>query len=187
MEIDFSFYDPDEYIITQSGNKVSRKSILCGSKHIVLLGKVIIQNESVIRGDLAAVRIGEYSIISQNVVLRPPFKKYPKGVAFFPLYIGNNVFIGENSVINAIQIGSYVHIGKNCIIGRRALLKDCCFIADDTVIPPETVVSSFKKFGGSPAQIDDEDLPECTQHIMTEKTLLFYHNFIPNTKQSLNN
>lgn len=37
-------------------------------------------------------------------------------VAFFPLHIGDHVFVGEDSVINAAQIGSYVHIGKNCVI-----------------------------------------------------------------------
>ncbi len=37
-------------------------------------------------------------------------------VAFFPLHIGDHVFVEEDSVINAAQIGSYVHIGKNCVI-----------------------------------------------------------------------
>ena len=37
-------------------------------------------------------------------------------VAFFPLHIGDHVFIGEDSIVNAAQVGSYVHIGKNCVI-----------------------------------------------------------------------
>lgn len=37
-------------------------------------------------------------------------------VAFFPLHIGDHVFIEEDCVVNAAQIGSYVHIGKNCVI-----------------------------------------------------------------------
>jgi len=37
-------------------------------------------------------------------------------VAFFPLHIGDNVFIGEGSVVSAAVIGSYVYIGKNVII-----------------------------------------------------------------------
>ncbi len=54
-------------------------------------------------------------------------------VAFFPLHIGDHVFIGEDSVINAAQIGSYVHIGKNCIIvsvgGAQSLIETdtACF------------------------------------------------------------
>lgn len=41
---------------------------------------------------------------------------FPSRVAFFPLHIGDHVFIEEDCVVNAAQIGSYVHIGKNCVI-----------------------------------------------------------------------
>ena len=37
-------------------------------------------------------------------------------VAFFPLTMGDHVFVGENSIVNAGVVGSYVHIGKNCVI-----------------------------------------------------------------------
>ena len=36
--------------------------------------------------------------------------------AFYPLQVGDSVFIGENTIVNAASIGSYVHIGQNCII-----------------------------------------------------------------------
>lgn len=62
-----------------SGNKVSKQTVLCGSQNIVLNGKVIIQSDAIIRGDLANVRIGRYCIISKNAVIRPPFKKFSKG------------------------------------------------------------------------------------------------------------
>lgn len=60
-------------------------------------------------------------------------------VAFLPIQIGDHVYIGEDSIVNAAQIGSYVYIGKNCVIGRHCLLRDCCCIADNTVLPPGTV------------------------------------------------
>lgn len=37
-------------------------------------------------------------------------------IAFFPLVIGEHVFIGEGAVVSAASIGSYVYIGKNAII-----------------------------------------------------------------------
>lgn len=37
-------------------------------------------------------------------------------MAFFPLHIGDHVFIGEGSIVNAAVVGSYVYIGKNCVI-----------------------------------------------------------------------
>ncbi|KAL1509761.1 hypothetical protein ABEB36_004448 [Hypothenemus hampei] len=116
MELGDVIYNKTEYVETASGNKVSRQTILSGSQNIILQGKVIVQSEAIIRGDLANVKTGRYCVISKEAVLRPPYKKFSKGVAFFPLSIGDHVFIGEKTLINAAQIGNYVHIGKNCII-----------------------------------------------------------------------
>jgi len=176
MELSDQFYNKAEFIETASGNKVSRKSILCGSQNIILHGKTIIQSECVIRADLANVRAGRHCIISKRSVIRPPFKKFSKGVAFFPMHIGDYVYIAEDSVINAAQIGSYVYVGKNCVIGRRCVLKDCCMIADNTVLPPETVVPPFTIFSGSPGKCTGE-LPECAQDMMIDFTKSFYQHF----------
>lgn len=62
-----------------SGNKVSRQTVLCGSQNIVLHGKVIVQSDAIIRGDLANVKTGRFCIISKGSVIRPPFKKFSKG------------------------------------------------------------------------------------------------------------
>ncbi|EDV28231.1 Dynactin subunit 5 [Trichoplax sp. H2] len=178
MELPDNYYFKAEYIETASGNKVSRYSVLCGSQNIILNGKTIIQDDCIIRGDLASVRIGRHCVISQGTVIRPPFKKFSKGVAFFPLQVGDHVYVGKDTVINAAQIGSYVHIGNNCVIGRRCILKDCCSIADDTVLPPETVVPPFTYFAGSPGSLKS-DLPECTQEMMIDMTKSYYQHFIP--------
>lgn len=92
------------------------------------------QAEAIIRGDLAHVRTGRYCIISKEAVIRPPYKKFSKGsvflhcycfkvvicyfysVAFFPLTMGEHVYIGEKSIVNAAIVGSHVYIGKNCVI-----------------------------------------------------------------------
>ncbi|XP_007433964.2 dynactin subunit 5, partial [Python bivittatus] len=102
-------------------------------------------------------------------------------VAFFPLHIGDHVFIEEDCVVNAAQIGSYVHIGKNCVIGRRCVLKDCCRILDNTVLPPETVVPPFTVFSGCPGLFSGE-LPECTQELMIDVTKSYYQKFLPLTQ-----
>ncbi|XP_028401475.1 dynactin subunit 5-like [Dendronephthya gigantea] len=178
MELQDMTYSKDEYIETASGNKVSRQSVLCGSQNIVLNGKTIIMSDCIIRGDLANVRIGRNCVISKRSVIRPPFKKFSKGVAFFPLHIGDNVLIEEDCVVNAAQVGSYVHIGKNCVIGRRSILKDCCAIADNTVLPPETVVPPFTLYGGSPGTYTSM-LPESMQDIMSDITKSYYQHFVP--------
>lgn len=165
MEPQDVYYSKAEYVETASGNKVSRQTVLCGSQNIVLHGKVIVQSDAIIRGDLANVRTGRYCIISKNAIIRPPFKKFSRGVAFFPLTMGDHVFVGERAVVNAAIVGSYIYIGKNAVIGRRCVLKDCCYIEDGAVVPPETVVPSFTRFAGNPAKCV-EDLPECTLDLM---------------------
>lgn len=40
MEVNDMFYNQMDYIETASGNKVCRKSVLCGPQSIMILGKV---------------------------------------------------------------------------------------------------------------------------------------------------
>ncbi|XP_076302510.1 dynactin subunit 5-like [Lasioglossum baleicum] len=177
MEPPDVYHSKTEYVETASGNKVSRHTILCGSQNIVLHGKVIVQSDAIIRGDLANVRTGRYCIISKNAIIRPPFKKFSRGVAFFPLTMGDHVFVGERAVVNAAIVSSYIYIGKNAVIGRRCVLKDCCYIEDGAVVPPETIVPSFTRFAGNPAKCV-EDLPECTLDLMLEFTKNYYQHFL---------
>jgi len=39
---------------------------------------------------------------------------------------------------------------RTLLQGRRCVLKDCSAVADNTVLPPETVVPSFTLYAGSP-------------------------------------
>ena len=88
MEPSETYYSKEEYIETYTGNRVSRKSVLCGSQNIRLQGKVsravvafisgsivfdfvfwfarsktVIRAGSIIRGDLANVAVGKYCFI----------------------------------------------------------------------------------------------------------------------------
>eukprot|EP00051_Salpingoeca_urceolata_P011468 m.142212 g.142212 ORF g.142212 m.142212 type:complete len:188 (+) comp17134_c1_seq1:230-793(+) len=173
------------YIETQSGNKVSRESVLCGSQNIVLAGKTIIMSKCIIRGDLANVRVGKHCVMKSGSVIRPPWKQFPNktpSFAFWPMNIGDFVTIEEGSVVSSAQIGSYVHIGKNCIIGRRCVIKDCVKIADGTVLPADSVIPPFCSVAGSPGKIVDE-LPECTRDIHRDLARNFYQHFVARPKK----
>ncbi|XP_031623219.1 dynactin subunit 5 [Contarinia nasturtii] len=183
MEIVPMTYDKEEYIETASGNKVSRKTVLCGSQNIVLNGKVIVQTGAIIRGDLSNVRTGRYCVISQKAVIRPAYKQFSTGIAFFPLVIGEHVYIGEGAVVSAASIGSYVYIGKNAIIGRRCTIRDCCIIEDGAVVPPETTVASFMKFTAQGTIEGDQGnpnfVPPAMQDLMIDFTKSYYEHFRP--------
>ena len=59
--------------------QVSRKAGLYGSQNIVLSGKVFVEPGCIIRGDLAHVRVGRYSIVKSGTILRPSLKHFNKG------------------------------------------------------------------------------------------------------------
>jgi dynactin 5 len=96
--------------------------------------QALIESGVVIRGDLAKVRIGKYTLILENTAIRPAYKLLTGGLNFFPTQIGSHTRIGKNCVIEALKVGSFVHVGDNCIIVRSSVsltlvqrLKRCFF------------------------------------------------------------
>ncbi|OKL63515.1 hypothetical protein UA08_01662 [Talaromyces atroroseus] len=171
-----------EYIETDTGNKISRRSLIHGTQHIILGGKTVIQAEAVIRGDLfrvqqpsqqnddagptsssstnippsVAITVGRYTYISKAAILRPPSRLHRGIHSFYPLKIGDHVFVGERSVVEAAQVGNHVHIGNDVVVGNMVILKDFAYVLDGAVVPPAMVVPSFCVVGGRPARIVGE-------------------------------
>ncbi|KAH8601729.1 dynactin [Bisporella sp. PMI_857] len=161
-----------EYIETDTGNKVSRRSQIIGTTNIILGGKTVIQAEVIIRGDLlrsfpssnpgekqgnpVAVAIGRYCFFSRGCELKPPGKLYKGMFSYYPLKIADHVFVGSGSVVEAALIGTHVNIGANVVVGKFAIIKDFVKILDGTVVPPNMVIPSFSIVAGRPAQIVGE-------------------------------
>ncbi|EKX50008.1 hypothetical protein GUITHDRAFT_135684 [Guillardia theta CCMP2712] len=158
-----------EYLQGSQGTKFSVGAFLYGAHNISLGAKTVIESDTILRGDMAKIKIGRHCVIKPHAVLRPSFKKSKSGSSFFPMTIGNNTSIGRGSVVEALKVGSCVDIGANCIIGKRAILSDCCKIDDGTVIPPDTVVPPFARMRGIPGHIYDE-LPETFEGMMHQAT-----------------
>eukprot|EP00923_Selenidium_pygospionis_P050543 GHVN01087370.1.p1 GENE.GHVN01087370.1~~GHVN01087370.1.p1 ORF type:complete len:184 (-),score=21.23 GHVN01087370.1:99-650(-) len=174
------YYNKADFISTVSGTKVSKKSVLCGDK-IHNGGRSVIKRGVVLRGDLAMIRIGKFVVIGENTVIRPPIKKLKGEYRYFPMTVGDNIWIGENCIISAAQIGSNVSIGENCVIGKCCVIKDNCKILPGTVLAPDTVVTPFSVFAGSPGRLVAE-LPESGAQASKEATLSYYKRFLPRPK-----
>lgn len=72
-------------------------------------------------------------------------------IAFFPLVIGEHVFIGEGAVISAASIGSYVYIGKNAIIVSTPLSQRICLSGWPLwIVPIHRCNIYYIRFTGSP-------------------------------------
>jgi dynactin 5 len=164
-----------EYIETDNGNRISRKSGIQGSQYIVLGGKSIIEHEAVIRGDLhrpdsnsPIVAIGRYCIMDHGCNIEPPNKisSTTGTLSRYPMKIGSYCHIGASTKVQSAQIGSCVYVGKNCILGAFSIIKDCVMIADDTVIPPMTVIPPFSVVQGNPGRICEDGLPETYEEVL---------------------
>ncbi|KAI5291143.1 hypothetical protein KEM54_006133 [Ascosphaera aggregata] len=159
-----------EYIETDTGNKVSRRAQVLGTQRIIVGGKSVIQADVCIRGDLFRQpqqqqqqqqqqqrdKHSRYTYLSRSCLLRPPSRLYHGSFSYFPLKIGDHVFIGERAVVEAANIGSHVHIGADAVIGSMAIIKDLVVVLDNTVVPPGMVIPSFSVVGGSPARVVGE-------------------------------
>lgn len=148
------------YFETPTGNRISRRSTLCGTQNIRIHGKSTIEDGAVIRGDLAGVRMGKYCTVSRGCVLRPAYKLVKGSMVFFSLSIGDHVFIDRDCVVEASAVGSGVIIGRGCVVSKRCVIKDCVHLRPGTVLPPDTVVAPFSVYAGCPGQLVAE-LPEC--------------------------
>ena len=164
-----------EYIETEAGNKVSRRSHLHATTNIVLGGRTVIQSESIIRGDLLrtssqtastaaptaptanlAVSVGKYTFLSQASILHPPRKLHRGQFSHHPQKLGDNVFVGRGAIVEAATIGSNVWIGAGAVVGKLAILRDGAKVLDGSVVPPGMVIGAGEVAGGRPARIVGE-------------------------------
>jgi dynactin 5 len=178
LEPPMKLFDKSEYIQTKTGNKVSVKAALCGSSNIVLFGKTVVQPGVMIRGDLAHVKIGKNSIIGSNVVIRPPYRRFKEGIAFYPVNIGEYVVIGADSLISSSSVGNHAWIGQNVVIGKRCVLKECCRIEDGAVLASDTVVPPFAIVAGNPGLVVGT-LHDGAKFKQQEVAVSMYHSFLP--------
>ncbi|KAF1918401.1 trimeric LpxA-like protein [Ampelomyces quisqualis] len=161
-----------EYIETDSGNKVSRRSAITGTANITLGGRTVIMADVQLRGDLHPMRavptqsgkevtptsisIGRCTVISTGSVIKPPCRISRGQVHYYPMKIGDNVFVGPGCTIQAISISSHVHIGEKVTINQFAIIKENVKILPNTVIPANMVIASGSVVAGRPARVIGE-------------------------------
>ena len=167
-----------EYVVTETGNKVSRRSQLHGTQHITLAGRATVCADACIRGDLlpqrssrstqdtsskasgekqqpniVSISIGRYTYISAGAIIRPPHRLSRETISYHPLRIHDHVFIGADAIVEAALIESHVWIGADAVIGKFAILKEGCKVLDGAVVPTNMVVASGFVVGGKPAKV----------------------------------
>lgn len=77
-------------------------------------------------------------------------------MTFYPLKIGDNVFIGPGTHVACLSISSNVHIGPNCVLSNFCVIRESCKLLPGTVVPPSMIIPPGSIVAGKPARIVGE-------------------------------
>jgi len=129
---------------------VDESVFLC--EGVVIVGNVVIGRDSsvwfnsVVRGDVCAIRIGERTNIQDNSTLHVT---HDTG----PLYIGNDVTIGHHAVLHACTVHDFALIGMGAVLLDGCIVESYSMVAAGAVVRPNFVVPSGMLVAGVPARV----------------------------------
>ena len=152
--------------------KIHESVLVADGAHVI--GDVEIGKDSsiwfntVVRGDVNYIRIGERTNIQDLSMVHVTYKK-------FPTFIGNDISIGHSAVIHGCKIDDFVLIGigakllDNCHVNSFSLVAAGSVVKEGFEVPEGTLVA------GVPAKIIRELKPEEVEKIrQNAKNYLFY-------------
>ena len=112
----------------------------------VVIGKFCsIWFNTVVRGDVHYVKIGDKVNVQDGAVIHCTYKKYSTE-------IGNNVSIGHNALVHGCTIHNNVLIGMGAIVMDGVVVESNTIIAAGAVVLEGTFVESGSIYAGVPAK-----------------------------------
>jgi len=110
--------------------------------------------QTVIRGDVNSIRIGDQVNIQDGAILHCTYKKAA-------LEIGSRVSIGHGAIIHGCQIEDDVLIGMGAIVMDRAIIPSNVIIGAGAIVPEGKKLESGTIYVGQPVRplrkIQEED------------------------------
>ncbi len=100
---------------------------------------------TVLRGDLAPIRIGANTNIQDNCTIHTDVNK--------PAIIGLNVTVGHNAVVHGCTIEDRCLIGMNAVVLSGAHIKSGCVVGAGAVVKEDQVAGPFQLLAGIPAVV----------------------------------
>ena len=100
---------------------------------------------TVIRGDVNVIRIGDKVNIQDGAVIHCTYQKHPT-------IIGNNVSIGHNAIVHGCVILDNVLIGMGAIVMDNCVIESNSLVAAGAVVTQNTVVGAGTIWAGVPAK-----------------------------------
>ena len=118
---------------------------------VCLIGEVVIGNDSsvffnsVLRGDINSITIGERTNIQDNCTFHVASDK--------PVIVGNDVTIGHNVVVHACEIGDNVTIGMGATIMNGVVIGKNSIVAAGSLVTRNKVFPDGALILGNPAKM----------------------------------
>ena len=100
---------------------------------------------AVIRGDVNAITIGNYSNIQDGVVIHATYQKAATT-------IGNRVSVGHNAIVHGCTLQDNVLVGMGAIVMDNVVVEEYCIIAAGSVVLENSICESGHIYAGTPAK-----------------------------------
>ena len=121
------------------------------AENATIVGEVKMGNDcsvwfnSVIRGDVNSIRIGDKVNVQDGAVIHCTFEKTK-------VSIGNHVSIGHNALVHGCEIRDNVLIGLGAIVMDHCVVQSNCIIAAGAVLLEGTKTEEWSIYAGVPAK-----------------------------------
>lgn len=132
------------------------------AENATIVGDVVMGSEcsvwfnTVIRGDVNFIKIGDRVNIQDGAVIHATYKTSPT-------IIGNNVSIGHNAIVHGCTVHDNVLIGMGSIVMDDCVIESNTIIAAGAVVSKNTRVESGSIYAGIPAKKIKDISPELTK------------------------
>lgn len=112
---------------------------------------------AVLRGDMAAIFVGENTNVQDNCTVHTDYGK--------PTHIGNHVTVGHNVVVHGCTIEDHCLIGMGSILLNECRVKEGSIVAAGSLLKERQTVGPFHLVAGSPAVFKKEFPHEITSRV----------------------
>lgn len=100
---------------------------------------------TVIRGDVNFIKIGDRTNIQDGAVIHCTYQKASTT-------IGNDVSIGHNALVHGCVLKDHVLIGMGAIVMDNVIVEEYCIVAAGSVVLENTICESGYLYAGTPAK-----------------------------------
>ncbi len=113
---------------------------------------------TVLRGDVNSVRIGNNVNIQDGSVLHTLYQKST-------IEIGDNVSIGHNVTLHGCHIRDYALVGMGSVVMDDVVVGEGAFVAAGSVVLAKTQIGPYELWAGVPAKLIKKVSPEQSKEI----------------------